>query len=83
MRPTADLVPDREIGLAFVGKWALIGRPEQQVIDALGVGLDVSGEAAKQRTDRVAVLLRRVLKEHVIGVGDLDEVVATAAGASA
>lgn len=53
---------------------------EQDVEDALGVGLHEAGEALEQRGDGGGGLLRRVLEEDVIAVGDLDEVVAAPAG---
>ena len=70
-------MPDTPRGLAIVGLPALIRRPIQEVVDALGVCLDVAGVAAEQLADGGGGLLGRVLEEHVISVGDLDDVVAT------
>lgn len=67
MRPAADLVTDGEILLAVHHAW--IGWPEQEIIDALGVGLDVTREAAKHLADDGAGLLGRVLEEDVVGIG--------------
>src|SRR5215208_7089960 len=82
MRPTADLVSLAEIRLAVVGWRSLGWRREQQVVDALGVGLDVAGEAAEQLADRRRGLAWQVLEEDVIGVGDLDQEVSASAAAA-
>ena len=82
MRPAPDLLALGEVGLAVVGRQALIRGLEQQIVDALGVGLDVAGEAAEQLADGGRGLLGQVLDEDVIGVGDLDQEVAAAASAA-
>ena len=56
-----------------------LGRAEEDVVDALGVGLDVAREAAEHLADDAAGLLRRVLEEDVVAVGDEHEVVAAPA----
>src|SRR5665213_2713673 len=70
--------------LGAVGIGATVGRvlgrrPEQDVVDALGVGLHVAGEPLEHLADGGRGLARRVLEENVIAIGDLDEVVAAAA----
>src|SRR5262249_52565317 len=57
-----------------VGWRALASAPEQEIVDALGVGLHVAREPTEHLADGGASLVRRVLEEHVIGVSDLDEV---------
>ena len=82
VRPAPDLLALGEVGLAVVGRRALIRGLEQQIVDALGVGLDVAGEAAEQLADGGRSLLGQELEEDVIGVGDLDQEVAAAASAA-
>ena len=76
--PAADLGAHGEVGGTVVGRVAG-RRSEQEVVDTLGVGLHVAGEAAEHLADGGAGLFRRVLEEDVIAVGDLDEVVAAPA----
>jgi hypothetical protein len=78
--PAADLVADG--GVVVLGRRALIRRPEQEVVGALGVDLDVAAEAAKQLADRRRGLARQVLEEDVVRVGDLDEEVRVPAAAA-
>jgi hypothetical protein len=60
---------------------AVCGRgAEQDVEDALSVGLDVAGKAAEHLGHRRAGLLGGVLEEDVVSIGDLDEEVSAAAG---
>jgi hypothetical protein len=73
MAPASDLAARLAIGRLVVDAIALLGRLIEAVIDALGVGLHESGEAAEQHADHFAGLDRRELEEDVIGVGDLDE----------
>ncbi len=72
MAPAADLARGRDVGVDIVVGWP-IGRTKECVVDALGVGLDVAGEALEQLPDRGAGLARQILEEDVIAVGDLDE----------
>jgi hypothetical protein len=76
---THDLLANREVGWVVVDAISLVGRSIQDVVDALGIGLDEAGEAAEQLADDRAGLDGRVLEEHVIGIGDLDEEVRAAA----
>jgi hypothetical protein len=73
MRPASHLAAHRAIGAIIVDAIALRRRSIQDVEHALGVGLHVAREALEQLADHFAGLDRRVLEEHMIRVGDLDE----------
>ena len=78
VRPAADLA---RADVALVGR-RLRGWAKQRVVDALRVGLDEAAEAVEELADNGARLFRRVLEEHVITVGDLDEVMTARACAA-
>jgi len=61
-------VANREVRRTIVDEVALVGKSIQDVVDALGVGLDKAGEAAEQLADDRAGLDGRVLEEYVIGM---------------
>ncbi len=75
MRPTTDLVA--HLGRLAFGGW--IELVEEHVVGVLGVGLDVARVAAEQLAHGGAGLVRHVLEEHVVTVGDHHEEVPAAA----
>jgi hypothetical protein len=73
VRPASDLVALAEVELAVLERRPFVGRLEQKIIDALGIGLDIAAETAKQLANGRRGLARHVLEKNVIGVRDLHQ----------
>jgi len=77
--PAPDLGAPARGGIVIKAPEVRVRWPEDEVVDALGVGLDVAGEPAKHLADRGGGLPGGILEEHVVAIGDLDEEVPTSA----
>jgi hypothetical protein len=81
LKPPGDLDTLAAIVLQIVLRGPQLGLiGEEQIENALGVGLNVTAEASEPGVDAVAGFVLEVVEEDVVSVGDLDEEVPFLAG---